>query len=378
MSFAEERTQAVEDVVHAWTYGSNCLLYEGSGGSDVTVGSETGPPRTLSHAEAVQTIHAQFVLLALDADLDRLQATGQACYQTAAGMQQSHPAEARAYVRAADLCDRAAELVISVGADDDERARRKLLAVAEHDTTMATSGVDPTVAERARRALELALSEAEKRRTPQSPAVRYPGPSYDPATGRHRIGVTSTGEAAYWRLNTPGEGIECGLICGAPGAGKSNFLRMVLLETALQPKFALWLADPADRHDVPAPIAKSAVKTAVNHRDTVGLLREAVAVLDERARRGPLPDPSPRRPGIVLAIEDCHLVFGDDLEATRLAERIVAEGGRLGVALVATAPDADLAFFGGSVALRTGLARTNRFPLGPGGRRMLNELQHTL
>jgi hypothetical protein len=44
---------------------------------------------------------------------------------------------------------------------------------------------------------------------------------------------------------------------------------------------------------------------------------------------------------------------------------------------VVTAPDANLGYFGGSLALRTGLARTNRFPLGPGGRRMLNELQQS-
>lgn len=52
----------------------------------------------------------------------------------------------------------------------------------------------------------------------------------------------------------------------------------------------------------------------------------------------------------------------------------MATGGRFGVALVAAAPDTGPAYFGGGLALRTGLAGSNRVPLGPGGRQMLNEL----
>lgn len=375
MSSASERSQAVEDVVHAWTYGSNCLLYEERNGADVTVGGTNGAPRSLTYTEAVQTIHAQLVLVALDADLERLQATGQVCYQTAAGMQRTHPADARSYVRAADLCERAAELVVSVGAADDEAARQRLLAVARHDTTMAIGGVDPTVAERARAALEMALAETEAQAAPEPNAVRYPGPSYDPATGCHRIGFTSTGQPAYWRLNIPGRGLEHGLVCGPPGSGKSNMLRMVMLETALQPGFSLWSADPGGRHLLPEPVERAAERTATDLRGTLALLRELDVLLELRIRRGPVPDPDPATPGVVCVVEDAHLVFGDDLAATRTAERIVVSGGRYGIALVVSTPGAELAHYGGSALLRTGLARTNLFPLGPAGRRMLGELR---
>ncbi|MFJ1584190.1 hypothetical protein ACIOC1_12830 [Streptomyces sp. NPDC088197] len=378
MSFAEDRSQAVEDVVHAWTHGTDCLLREADGGSGETVGTETGP-RMLSHAEAVQIVHAQLVLIALGADLGRLQTTARTCYRTAVDARLERPEDARAYARAADLCERAARLVVDAGAAGDDRARRRLLAVAEHDTAVATGAVDPEVADRARRVLESALSEAENRgardTAPQQRGPRYPGPTYDETTGRHRVGVGATGEPAYWQLNTPGSGMESGLICGAPGSGKSSFLLMVLYEAARREEFTLWLADPGGRHDTPAPIAEAAARTAATREQTVDLLRDAVAVIADRARHhGPVPDPTDTWQGIVLAVEDCRLVFADDLEATRLAERVVAVGGRFGVALVVTAPDADLASFGGSLALRAGLARTNCFPLGPGGRQMLTAL----
>jgi hypothetical protein len=410
VSLAENRAETADDVVRALAYGRDCLLREADGGSGETVGTETGP-RMLSHTETVQIVHAQFVLTALEADLGRLQTAGRTCYRTAVALQRGRPADARAYARAADLCERAARLVVAAGAATDERARRRLLVVAEHDTAVATGAVDPEVAERARRVLVSALTEAEARTVtgsvsgfasgsasgsgsgsglgseagagtaagetvPRQRGPRYPGPTYDETTGRHRVGVAAAGEPAYWQLNTPGIGMENGLICGPAGSGKSNFLLMVLYEAACRGEFTLWLADPAARHHTPGPIEEAAARTAATREETVDLLRDAVAVIAERARtHGPVPDPTDDLQGILLAVEDCQLVFADDLEATRLAERVVAVGGRFGVALVATAPDADLASFGGSLALRTGLAGTNCFPLGPDGRRLLTELR---
>jgi hypothetical protein len=271
--------------------------------------------------------------------------------------------------------------VVAAGAVGDDRARRRLLAVAEHDTAVATGHLDPEIAVRSRRVLESALTAAETGPTPRETVPRqrgprYPGLTYDETTGRHRVGVDAAGEPAHWQLHTPGIGMESGLICGAAGSGKSNFLLMVLYEAACRDEFTLWLADPAGRHTTPEPIAEAAARVAATREETVDLLRDAVAVIAERARtHGPVPDPTETRPGVLLAVEDCHLLFADDLEATRLAERIVAVGGRFGVALVVTAPGTDLASFGGSLALRTGLARTNCFPLGPDGRQMLTALR---
>jgi hypothetical protein len=52
-------------------------------------------------------------------------------------------------------------------------------------------------------------------------------------------------------------------------------------------------------------------------------------------------------------------VFAGNKEATALGELIVTEGGPPGVALVATARGASLAYFGGSARLRSGLASSN-------------------
>jgi hypothetical protein len=78
--------------------------------------------------------------------------------------------------------------------------------------------------------------------------------------------------------------------------------------------------------------------------------------------------------GIVLAVEDGHELFADNLEATRLAEHITVDGGSVSVALVVTAPDAELAHYGGSTALRNALAETNCVPMGSNARHMLRVL----
>jgi hypothetical protein len=57
----------------------------------------------------------------------------------------------------------------------------------------------------------------------------YPGPSYDPATGRFATGTGMDGPL-YWQLNTPGIGVENGLIAGPPDIGKTNNLLVLAVE----------------------------------------------------------------------------------------------------------------------------------------------------
>jgi hypothetical protein len=169
--------------------------------------------------------------------------------------------------------------------------------------------------------------------------------------------------------------MENGLILGPAGIGKSSTLRIVLVEATLQPKFSLWLADPTNRHGFEGTFGGAADKIAPNTREILAVLREAVHMTDSRLKRGRFPDPSTERRGVLIALEECQEVFADNLEATHLAERIVVDGGPVSVALVATAPDTDLAYYGGSVVLRTGLAKTNAFAMGPNGPYMLKALQ---
>jgi hypothetical protein len=60
--------------------------------------------------------------------------------------------------------------------------------------------------------------------------LRYPGPTYNPATGSFRIGVGPDDTPVTWRLNTPGAGVENGLILGGPQTGKTNILRVLNAE----------------------------------------------------------------------------------------------------------------------------------------------------
>jgi hypothetical protein len=370
-------SQEEEDAHQAWVYAANCLLYEADGGPDVNVGPDE-QPRIVSHAEAVQITYAENIVIQCEADLDRLRTAGRHCQQKAAEHQTSRPKYARENARAADLCERAAQIVLDAGAAGNERNRRLLMAITKYNTNMAALGRIPQVAKDARTELEAELAEIDAEPDPAAgipDMLPFQGPTYDPATGRFSIGEGAEGVVAHWTLNTPGTGMEHGLICGPEGIGKSNVLRIVLAEAMLQPKFALWLADPTGRHNFPDTYSAVADKIATTPRDTLTVLREAVRVIETRTKRGRFPDPTPQRQGVLVAIEDCHITFADDLEATRLAERIVTAGGPVSVGLVVTAPGTDLTHFGGSLTLRTGLARTNRMPMGSNGAHMLNELR---
>jgi hypothetical protein len=374
---SDERTPGEEDAFEAWTYAANCLLYEEDDGTDVNVGS-VERPRIVSHAEFVMIDYTKLVMVELGADLDRLRAAARVCHEVARENQASSPGSAREYARAADLCERAAQMVIDYGAASDDGARRRLIAMAEHDTQITALGAVPGVVERAREELRETLAELDQEPDPldELPTRQYPGASYDEITGRCVVGEGAGGVTAYWTLNTPGVGMENGLILGPPEIGKTSSLRLVLLEAFQQPKFVLWLADPTGRngYDVD-PWPKAADKLATSPREVLTLLREAVRVIESRAKRGRFPDPTTGRRGVLIALEDAHEVFGDNLEATELAERIAVDGGPVSVAMVATTVAPDLAHFGGSLKLRTALSRTNLFPMGPNGLHMAHEIR---
>jgi hypothetical protein len=374
---AASRSQADEDEFRAWVLASNCLLYEADGGPDVNWGTDDERVMT-SHAEATQVTYAKHLLLDLDADIERLRATAERCQQLAAASFESRPDHAQQNARAADLCERAAQMVLDFGAAGDDRERRRLIAICEHDTNILAWTVGGALAEDAKRELAETLAEIDAEHRPGDDlpdTAHFDGPTYDEATGRLRIGVTAEAGEAHWTLNTPGVGLHNGLIIGPPEIGKTNLVRIVLVEAILQPKFALWLGDPTGRHNISAgPFASVASRIATNHRDVVELLREAGRVVDARTRRGTFADPTTAKQGILVVIEDCHEVFADNLESAGLAEHVALLGGPVSVALIVTAPGAELAYYGGSAELRGALAATNCVPLGPNSLHMLREL----
>jgi hypothetical protein len=370
-----QRSQADDDHSRACLAAANCLLYEADGGPDLNLGTDA-EPEVISHAEATQRTYAKLLVSDFDADIDRLEATAATC-QRAAGAPGAPAAVAERNARAADLCERAAEIVLRWGAAGDDRQRRRLVAVCEHDTDPLAASLGGEYAEAAARRLAEALAEIDA----EDPAgddlpdtVPYQGPTYDPASGRFQVAVDPAGGGAYWTINTPGAGMHNALVLGPPGSGKTSSLRLLAVEAIREPKFALWVADPTGPEGITQAFDQLTDRSATTPRETVELLREARRVVDRRLEQGPFTDPTPDKQGIIVVVDAAHTVFADNLEATELAEHVATRGGPVSVALVAVAPDADPAHYGGSTALRDALAATNCFAMGPNGPHMLKAL----
>lgn len=377
MTAKREHDQLEHDAQLAWAVGTQCLIRERelAPGEPHTPGSPG--PLWSSRLEFTQAAHAHDVLVELDGDLDRLRAAARACQQEAERHQGDDLDYAAQHARAADLCERAAKLVIELGAASSERVRRILIAQCEYEAVLAACGTDPQGTGGAREELEAKLREIDAQCAPP-PAPPEPlvhtGPSYDLETGLFEIARGADGSTAHWRLNTPGVGVEHGLIAGPPRIGKSNALRLVVTEARQSGLFVLWLTDPSGRRQLADLPMASTNKRAETPKDTVKLLRAACRIIERRLDLGGYAEPTRDRPAILLAVENCESLFADDLEATALAERIVTRGGPAGVSLVVTAPGTDLAHFGGNAALRRGLAAVNALPMGPDGPRMAAEL----
>lgn len=188
--------------------------------------------------------------------------------------------------------------------------------------------------------------------------IPYRGPTYDPATGRFALGTGMDGPS-YWTLNTPGAGVENGLLAGPPEMGKSNALRIVLLEALCSGLFRYGLIDPADRNKLADILANTAERVAHTPRDALRLLAWFAAVVDERLSTGDrCLDPISGRPGLLLAVDDAHQVLRDPA-AAELAERIAVAGPPVGVGLVVAGESVDVRDFGGRPQLLRALIKTN-------------------
>lgn len=226
----------------------------------------------------------------------------------------------------------------------------------------------------ARRSGIVAAAIVAWRALPQPDPRPYPGPRYDPATGEIDIGVTARGRVSKWLLNPPGAGVRHGLIVGEEGCGKTNTLRILNLGAVSSGLFVLWAAGPSGRHDL--SWMKDAADWIVTGREqTTEMLRAAAQVVAARLGEGGYAQPSPERPGILLTIDDCQQVFAGNPEAARLAEAILADGARTGIALVVTARGTELAYFGGSAKLRAGFAAGTKAAMGANAHAIYNALR---
>lgn len=158
------RTQVEEDAFMAWTYALNCLLYENDPGPAEVNTRTADEPRVVPRSQAWQHAYALLVLVHCEADYARLTAAARQCRaeiaDSQAGLWEERIGELS---RAADLCDQAAKMVEDAGAVSDDKARRRLLAGCDHETTMIVLGsAIPAVAESSAEELCRVLEEIDE------------------------------------------------------------------------------------------------------------------------------------------------------------------------------------------------------------------------
>jgi len=141
------RTQVEEDAFQAWIYASNCLLYEADTGPALLNVGTADEPRLIPRDQAWQHAYALHVLVACDGDHARLQAAARQSREDISRKAGLGAQRVRQLSRAADLCDQAARMIEQAGGRDDIKARRRLVAAAQHQTMMTALGAIPQVAQ---------------------------------------------------------------------------------------------------------------------------------------------------------------------------------------------------------------------------------------
>ncbi|MFJ5234097.1 hypothetical protein ACIQBJ_29850 [Kitasatospora sp. NPDC088391] len=177
---------------------------------------------------------------------------------------------------------------------------------------------------------------------------------YDPVSGTVALGDDRGGAESRVPLHRPGTGVCHGAVVGGPGVGKSNTLTVLLVGALASGRFVLWLLDwsAGQKHFRALLEADRADRYAGDRpSEALAVLRGAVRLIEHR-RAGEHAAPAPTEPGVLVAVEDAHRLFGAVPEAVPLCLRILREGGPQGVGLLLTAPDLETASFGGSAELR--------------------------
>ncbi|WP_157442160.1 hypothetical protein [Actinoalloteichus fjordicus] len=165
------------------------------------------------------------------------------------------------------------------------------------------------------------------------PEASFSGPTFDRITGSFELGMGMDGPT-YWRLTDHGVGAINGLIAGYPGTGRTNILRLVLVEALCSTIFNIAVADPMNRNNLLSVVGEQAVRMAGTPADTVDLLTWAAEQVEARqADAERWREPSPKYPGLVVAIDDAQGILADPYAAD-LAARVAFGGPHIGIALV--------------------------------------------
>lgn len=189
--------------------------------------------------------------------------------------------------------------------------------------------------------------------------VPYAGPTYDPHTGRFEMGTGMDGPH-HWQLTTAPGRVENGLVAGPPETGKTNVLRMVLVEALCSGSLDVAAVDPLDRNGLAGIAAGADCQTATTIHGARHLLAEAAALVAARASGARPLTLAPDARGFLLVVDDALAVLTDP-EVAALAGRVAVEGPAVGVGLVVSTTSVSPEDFGGRADLVLALGHVNGF-----------------
>jgi S-DNA-T family DNA segregation ATPase FtsK/SpoIIIE len=179
--------------------------------------------------------------------------------------------------------------------------------------------------------------------------MRLPRPAIGTTVDPHGLGVGFTDAGRWWRLPVLGQHI---LVAGATGSGKGSVVWSLI--AALAPAIRtglvrLWVIDPKGGMEFGRGAGLFTGFAYDNGEHTVGLLRAAVTVMQERAGRlrgrTRLHTPTVTEPLIVLVVDELASLtayIGDRkirAEAEQLLGLLLSQGRAVGVSVVAAVQD---------------------------------------
>lgn len=138
----QHAAQSSPDLTCAWLYAANCSLYEDDDRpAQLNIASHL-EPHFVSRVEAFRDLYSRLLLEELGADAGRIAALARDIDRAP----RNNRTAAVVWDIAAELCQRAAEIIDTTGAATDASARRRRLAGTQHlnRTVALASGYPPT------------------------------------------------------------------------------------------------------------------------------------------------------------------------------------------------------------------------------------------